>query len=85
MRVISPQATGFQLAELAAAISKRAESLGGVQLGFPLYIHDISLNNVFNKDFEVEKRFWARPASAQYGSYTNWPLGTAGIAPGMNR
>eukprot|EP01051_Picozoa_sp_SAG22_P014150 SAG22_NODE_1676_length_3830_cov_3.388100_6_plen_102_part_00 len=42
-------ATSFQLDELVAAIAKRAQALGGVQLGFPLYIHDISLNNVFNK------------------------------------
>ena len=32
-----------------ASITKRAAALGGVRLGFPLYIHDISLNNVFNK------------------------------------
>jgi hypothetical protein len=43
-------------------------------------LHVISLNNdADGDDFAHEKKFWADPANAIYGTFTNWPLGLAGL------
>jgi hypothetical protein len=52
-----------------------------VRVGYPFFIQDVSLDNDLNKGFAQEKEFWHAPGSAQYGSFTNWPLGTAGVLP----
>lgn len=73
---------GFDLALLLDGVKKRADALQ-LQLGWPPYVMDVSLNNEFDiKDgFGKEQAFWRKPSSAQHGNFTNWPLGTAGVAP----
>jgi hypothetical protein len=71
----------FDIDGLVAGIEKRASALGGVRIGQPLYLRIVSLNNDFDKHFNLEKEFWRKPANAKHGSFTNWPLGLAGIEP----
>ena len=74
-------ASGFDIEALQRDIAKRAQELPGLHVGYPLYIQDVSLDNDLNKGFAQEKAFWEEPGSKQYGSFTNWPLGTAGVLP----
>ena len=72
----------FDLPALTDGIRRRAQALN-LPLSWPPYIVDVSLNNEFDlKDgFGKEQAFWREASAAQFGNFTNWPLGTAGIAP----
>jgi hypothetical protein len=72
--------TGFDLDGLISGIVKRATALH-LTLEYPLYLRVVSLNNDFDKHFELEKQFWKDRINAQFGTFTNWPLGLAGIEP----
>eukprot|EP01043_Picozoa_sp_COSAG02_P018918 COSAG02_NODE_896_length_16125_cov_5.083489_7_plen_359_part_00 len=70
--------TGFDLDGLVTGITQRATALH-LALEYPLYLRVVSLNNDFDKRFELEKKFWKDRVNAQFGHFTNWPLGLAGI------
>jgi hypothetical protein len=78
--------TSFDLDGLLAFMSNRSIEEGGIDLPKDTKLIVISLNNVFDEskpdsDFRKETDFWKNPENAKYGSFVNWPLGLAGIAP----
>ena len=79
-------ATTFALDELITYMSQRAQGEGGITLPADTKLIVISLNNMFDEsktasDFRKEIEFWNDPQNAKYGTFVNWPLGVAGIAP----
>lgn len=79
-------ATAFAVDELLSFMSQRALQEGNISFPIDTKLIVISLNNVFDEskrssDFRKEVDFWKDPQNSIYGSFVNWPLGVAGLAP----
>jgi hypothetical protein len=78
--------TTFAIDELMSYLSQRALQEGNVSLPGDTRLIVVSLNNIVDEskassDFRKEVDFWKDPENSKYGSFINWPLGFAGIAP----
>jgi hypothetical protein len=78
--------TSFAIDQLMDFLSQRAVQEGNIPLPADTKLIVVSLNNIVDRskpssDFLKEIQFWNDPQNARYGSFLNWPLGFAGVAP----